>query len=1141
MKLILCAFLLAAGATVSAQEFRGTILGRVADTTGAVIPNVPVMVTNLSTNTSVQALSASSGNFTAPFLIPGMYRVSARKEGFKQFVRENIEVQVQDRIQIDIVLEPGVVTETVLVTAAPPLLEASSASIGGVVDQDKLISLPLNGRNPYLVARIMPGVMPTDNRAFARPFDNGATSNVSMGGNPRASNDVLLDGIPNVEATNTIAFVPSVEAVQEMRVQTNTFDAEFGRAAGGVINVTVKSGTNRFHGSLHEFWRNDILEANNFFNNRVGARKPRQRYNMFGATSGGPIYIPKLYDGRNRTFVFGSWESIRQADPTSLVATVPTLEQRAGDFSRTFDGRGRFLPVFDPFSTRSNPAQAGTFLREPFPNNRIPQARMDPVALNILKMYGAPNQPGLPLSSEDNFFWSGASPDDYDAFVTRLDHNFSDRQRLFFRISASRRPRLGDDDIFGTLATQSRFLNRFSRGAALDYVNTLGPRTLLNVRYGLVRYGNITEYRPGDFKLASLGFPAALASQVVEQQFPTINIPGIAGIGRSGKQEAINDVHTLQANMTRLGSRHNFKWGGDTRVYRDVGFTAGAASGSFTFDPGFTRGPNPVRDLVSGHGVASLLLGTPASGSIPKNVAPAFQNVYYAGFIQDDIRLAQRLTLNLGIRYEYETPRTERYNQMTRGFAYGTASPLQPAVPSLSLNGGLLFAGIAGQPRFQTEPQRGNFAPRFGLAWQLHPKLVLRTGYGVFFASTTDTGAGAAAAPGFSVSTPMVTSLDGVTPQDRLSNPFPQGLLNPIGSAQGLSTLLGQGVSFVDVARKRTYTQQYSFGFQYEPVANLLFEVTYVGNRGINLSNSGLQYNQITAESQRLDDALLVRVPNPFLGLIQIGTLAATTTTRGQLLRPYPHFTGVTMRDPTIGSAVYHSLQLKAERRFAQGLTLLVAYTNAKLIDDVGARQNHRDISSERGLSVIDRPQRLVVSGIYELPFGPGRKWTGGGNRVSRKLLEGWQLDWINTLQGGPSLAVTSAVNNTSSFGGGQRPNSTGRSAKLEGPINNRLDQYFDTTQFVDPPAFRFGNVGRTLPDVRGPGLINFDMSAIKNTRLSEQFRLQFRFEGFNVWNTPAFDIPGTSFGPGTFGRVRAVAHRANPARQFMLAMKLLW
>jgi hypothetical protein len=300
---------------LSAQEFRGTILGRVSDTTGAVIPNVPVIVTNLSTNGSVQALSASSGNYTAPLLIPGMYRVSARKEGFKQFVRENIEVQVQDRIQIDIVLEPGVVTETVLVTAAPPLLEASSASIGGVVDQDKLISLPLNGRNPYLVARIMPGVMPTDNRSFARPFDNGATSNVSMGGNPRASNDVLLDGIPNVEASNTIAFVPSVEAVQEMRVQTNTFDAEFGRAAGGVINVTVKSGTNRFHGSLHEFWRNDILEANNFFNNRVGERKPRQRYNMFGATSGGPVYIPKVYDGRNRTFVFGSWESIRQADP----------------------------------------------------------------------------------------------------------------------------------------------------------------------------------------------------------------------------------------------------------------------------------------------------------------------------------------------------------------------------------------------------------------------------------------------------------------------------------------------------------------------------------------------------------------------------------------------------------------------------------------------------------------------------------------------------------------------------------------------------------------------------------------------------------------------------------------------------------
>ncbi len=1136
---LLLLFLAIAG--LYGQEFRGTILGRVLDASGAVVPNVPVTITNTSTNVSVRATSTSNGNYTAPFLIPGTYRVSAQMQGFKSFVREGIEVQVQDRIQVDVLLEPGVVTETVQVRAESPLLETSTASVGEVVDQMKIINLPLNGRNPYLVARIVPGVQPTDERSFARPFDNGATSNISMGGNPNGSNDVLLDGIPNVDAGNTVAFIPSVEAVQEMKVQTNTFDAEFGRAAGGVVNVTVKSGTNSFRGSLHEFWRNDILEANNFFNNRAGQGKPIQRFHMFGANLGGPVYLPKLYDGRNRTFVFGSWESIRQSDPTSLVATVPTVAQRDGDFSQTYDGRGRFLPVFDPFSTRGVPDRPGNFVRDQFPGNRIPRSRMDPVALNILQYYGKPNQPGLPLSGEDNFFWSGSSPDDYDAFITRVDHTISDAQRLFVRLSISRRPRLGDDDIFETIATQSRFLDRLSRGAALDYVNTLSPSLLLNIRYGLVRYGNITEYRPKDFRLSSLGFPESLSRLVMQEIFPAISMSGVVGVGRSGMSESLDDVHTLQGSMTRIGARHNLKWGGDIRVYRDLGLSVGTASGSYSFNPAFTRGPDPVRDTVSGHSVASFLLGTPASGSIPTNVGPAFQNVYYALYLQDDVRLSPKLTFNLGLRWEYEAPRTERFNQMTRGFAFDTPSPLQGKVPGYTLWGGLTYAGAGGQPRGQTDPDRLNFAPRFGIAYQLAPKLVLRTGYGIFFAGTSDSGAGTAASPGFSVSTPMVSSLDGVTPQDRLSNPFPTGLLSPIGASQGLSTLLGQSVSFVDVERPVTYTQQYSFGLQYELARNLVVETTYVGNRGLRLLNSDLQLNQITDETRALKDALLVRVANPFVGHITTGSLASATTTRGQLLRPYPQYTGVSMRSPVIGSATYHAFQMKVEKRFARGISVLGSYTNAKLLDDIGSRQSHHNLKAERSISTINRPQRLVISGIYEFPVGPGRRYRGGDVAVIRKLIEGWQLDWITTFQGGRPLAVTSSVNNTNSFGGGQRPSSTGRSAELSGRITDRLDRYFDILQFVDTPAFEFGNLSRTLADVRGPGQSNFDVSLIKNTSIKESLRLQFRAEAFNLFNTPQFDIPGTSFGTGSFGRINAVAHRANPARQIMLAMKLLW
>jgi hypothetical protein len=1133
--------LLAAAGALAGQEFRGTILGRVLDSSGAVVPQVPITITHIQTNTSVKAVSASNGNYTVPFLIPGTYRVTAQMQGFKAFVRDNVEVEVQDRIQVDITLEPGVVTESVIVSTEAPLIEASTASLGEVVNQTQMVNLPLNGRNPYLVARIVPGVQPTDTRSFARPFDNGATSNISMGGNPSRSNDVLLDGIPNVDTTQQIAFVPSVEAVQEMKVQTNTFDAEFGRAAGGVVNVTVKSGTNSFHGSLHEFWRNNILEANDFFSNRAGEPRARQRFHMFGATAGGPLYIPKVYNGKNRTFIFGSWESVRQSDPTSAVTTVPTVRQREGDFSETYDGRGRFLPIYDPFSTRPDPDRPGNFIRTMFAGNIIPQNRMNPVALKILPMFGLPNQPGVPFSAEENFFWSDSSPDNYDAFIVRGDHNITDSQRLFVRLSASRRPRLGDDNLFQTLATESRFLNRISRGAALDYVNTLSPNLLLNLRYGLVRFGNITEIRPEDFQLASLGFPQQFASQVLEQSFPRIRITGIETIGRSGNQEALNDAHTFQGNMTRIAARHALKWGGDIRVYRDNGFNAGYASGDFAFTSAFTRGPDPVRDTNSGHPVASFLLGTPSSGSVDKNVAPAFQNVYYAVYLQDDFRVSQRLTINMGLRYDHESPRTERYNQMTRGFAYDAVNPLQQHVPGLNLRGGLRFAGVDGEPRGQTDPQYRGLAPRFGVAWHAHPRFVVRAGYGIFFAGTTNLGAGTAASPGFSVATPMVTSLDGVTPQDTLSNPFPGGLLEPIGASRGLLTLAGQNVSFVDIDRKVSYTQQYSFGIQFEPMRNLLIETAYSGNRGINLETGDINLNQLSEQDLLLQDALLQRVPNPFFGLIETGSLASATTTRGQLLRPYPHFANVTVRDPTRGSATYHSFQVKLERRFAQGFTFLAAYTNAKLLDDIGSPQNHRNLRAERSLSDINRPQRLVLSGVWEVPVGPGKRWSGGGNRFVGKLLEGWQMDWIAAFQGGQPLAITKSVNTTNSLGGGQRPNSTGRSAELSGAVTDRIDRYFDTDQFVDPPAFQFGNLSRTLPDVRGPGLNNIDLSVIKNTRIKEAMRLQFRAEAFNIANHPAFDLPGTSFGTGSFGRISAVANRANPARQIMLAMKLLW
>ncbi len=1124
------------GVVAYGQEFRGIILGSVTDVSGGAVPGAEVTAVNTATNVRLSATSTGDGTFTIPFVLPGEYQVTVQSPGFKAAIREGVEVRVQQRVRVDFKLEPGVVTESVTVVGEVPVLDTADASLGTVITQRQIADLPEAGRVSYLLARTAPGIVPTDARLFTRTFDNGAVSNISISGAPSKNNDVLLDGIPNAVGDNTVAFVPTTEAVEEIKLQVNTYDAEFGRAAGGALNVTVRSGTNEFHGSVLEFLRNDAFEANSFFNNRSGLPKPPQRFHQFGASAGGPVFIPKVYDGRNRTFVFGVWESIRQSDPNQILTTVPTLRERTGDFSQSYDASGRLLVIHDPFSTRPNPDVPGRFLRTPFPNNIIPQSVQDPVSRNIIGYYGEPNQPGAPFTAVENFAYSGSSPDNYDSLLLRFDHNITDLQRVFVRLSTSRRPR-SDDNLFGNIASDPGFSNRISRGVAVDYLNTLSSRMILNVRYGLTRYGDSTEWE--DFSVAELGMPSWLASAVDDAHFPNVSLSGYESLGSSGESLQRRNVHSFQANMTRIGSRHNLKWGFDHRVYQENLRSTGNASGTFSFNPAFTRGPDPVAGTNTGHSVASFLMGTPSGGSIDKNVHPAFSNRFYAGFLQSDLRVTRSFTLNLGIRYEYEGPRTERHDRMVRGFAYNTPSPLQ--IPDRQLFGGLQFAGVDGLSRYQWDPRRRNFAPRIGLAWQIHPRLVFRSGYGLFFAGGSSFGGGTGAATGFSATTAMVSSLDGVTPLNRLTDPFPDGLLAPIGASEGLRTLMGQSISFVDVGSRLPYTQQFSAGLQFEPVRSLLLEASYSGSRGTALSIGNVNLNQLTETDMQLGGMLQQSVPNPFYGMIDSGILSGQTTTVGQLLRPYPHFNSVSMRNPTIGNSTYHAALIKAERRFANGWTLTASYTVQKLIDDNGSPQNNYFIAGERAVSSLDRSQRLMLSGVYELPFGPGKPISGGSNVVARKLLEGWQLNGIATFMTGQTLAITSNVNTTGSLGGSQRPHSTGTSAALTGRTQERLDRYFDTSQFTAAPPFTFGNLSRRLPDVRGPGLQNWDVSLIKNTRLAERLRLQFRCEAFNIWNTPAFGNPGTSFGAGAFGRISDVAQRAQPARQLMLGMKLLW
>jgi carboxypeptidase family protein len=1133
--------LVSLGVSMYAQEFRGTVLGRVVDASNAVVPSAAITVTNTATNTSVNTQTGADGSYLVPFLIPGFYRVTAEAAGFKKAVREGIEVRVQDRLTVDLTLQVGATSESVEVTASAALLETSTATIGQVIENRQLVSMPLNGRSAYLLARLAPGVLPTDTRTFTRPFDNGAISNSSLSGNRGKANEVLLDGISNVGADNTITFTPSIDATQEFKVQTNTYDAEFGRSAGGVINVTVKSGANQVHGSLFEFFRNNALDANNFFNNRVGAQKAPLHYNQFGVSVGGPAYLPKVYNGKDRTFFFFNYEAIRQLDGRSYVGAVPMLKQRDGDFSATFAAPNQPIQIYDPFSTRADPARAGSYLRDPFPGNRIPTNRWDPVAKAALAYFPVPNAPGNALTGADNLFYSNGTPDGYDAVITRIDHQISNAQRIFGRFSWSQRPR-GDDNYFGNIA-DSNFTaaNRSSRGAALDYVNTLTPRWLLNLRWGFSRYADPTHNPSEGFDITTLGFPSAFRNQTVFRMYPRFEVSGLTNMGRDGGSNPTEDTQTFQASLTHIRGAHTLKLGGDFRVIRQNQFSAGYGSGRFAFSRAYTQGPDPLRATTTGgNALASFLLGTPSSGSVEKAVALSFQNLYGAAFAQDDIKVTRKLTLNVGLRWEHEGARTERYNRMTRGFAFGQPNPLQ--VPGLKLQGGLLYAGVGGQPRGQSDTYWNKFAPRFGFAYSLSSKTVLRGGYGVFWSGTTDIGAGTNAAPGFSATTNFVSSLDNITPLNVLRNPFPDPLLVPLGSSQGLATLVGQGVSFTDIARRIPYAEQYSFGIQHQLGAGTLIEAAYVGNRGIALANSNVELDQLPDSVLSMGSALLDQVTNPFYGIISSGALASRTVARGQLLRPYAQYSGVTVLSPTIGSSTYHSFQLKVEKRFSRGLSLLASYTNAKIIDDIGNPQNNNNLRAERSISTLDRPQRLVISEVWEIPIGKGRALGRSVPTIVDMVIGGWQMNCVAIFQRGQILGVTSSTNTTNSLGGRQRPNSTGKSAELSpASKDDMLSRYFDTSVFGQPAPFTFGNLARTLPDVRGPGTNNFDISVVKAFRIREGFKAQFRGEFFNAWNRTEFANPGTTQGTAQFGVISGISNSANPSRQVQLALKLIF
>ncbi|MCU1258752.1 MAG: Cna B-type protein [Bryobacterales bacterium] len=1129
------AFFLAASAW--GQAGSGTIRGVVTDSSAAVLPGAQVTVTNEATNIVQQTETNDQGVYVVPFLSPGQYTITGAKTGMQMVRHPGVTLRVADDISIALTLPIGTASTEITVEATTPLVSANSASLGQVIENRRIVELPLDGRDPISLAGLAPGVVPVPpntniHQGGAIPSINGAANFTS---------EVTIDGVPDTTPRNSsinsfLIYTPTVDAVAEFKVETNSLSAQYGRFNGGVINVVLKSGTNQIHGSVYEFLRNSVMDANYFFNNRSGIPLPALKRNQFGFTLGGPVVLPHLYNGHNKTFFFVDYEGYRESLASTGSFTVPTALQRQGDFSQTTTSAGQLIRIYDPQSTTT---VNGVVTRTAFAGNIIPTSRLDPVALALAKYYPLPNNTNL----TNNYLRSTAVRFTDDTGDARIDHQFSDKNRFFGRYSIQY-PFTGSPNNYGNIGTPDNPpLTQKRHAATLQDTYTLSPTLILEVNYGLVRqYGTRTAWSNG-FDITTLGFAQNFAAAQQVKAIPGITISGMSGIGNVSQNYSTQFNHTLTGSLTKIAGNHTIKGGIDFRTYFINQLQNTQAEGGLTFATTYTQGPNAFQaSALGGNGFASFLLGIPG-GSIAIQPAVAVKSSYVAGYVQDDWKVTPKLTLNLGLRYDVSIPRTERYNRFSV-FDPNAASPIAGQVPGFpNLKGALTFGSA--NSRQYADIDLNNFAPRIGFAYQITPATVVRAGYGIFYGLSPTDAAGPSVgfADGFTGSTTINTSLDGATPVVALSNPFPNGINYPAsGSQLSARTNLGQSISSLNIGQATPYMQNWNVSVQRSLGTSVLMQVAYAGNKGTRLPfNVALNANSLTTDQYQAGAVNNQLVANPFYGIITDTTsvLSNPTVTRGQLLKPYPQYINLNAINATEGSSIYHSLQASMEKRFSKGFTVLAAFTAAKLIDNttqaatgqtIGGVQDPTNLRAERSIDPQDVSRRLVISGVWELPIGRNRAFGGSMNRWADGVVGGWQLNGIASFSSGQPLVLTSI--------GVARPNVVGKPKDISGAVQNRLAQYFDITAYAVPVAFTYGNSSPTSPNLRAPGIANYDMSLFKGFALAEHIRAQLRFEAFNLFNRVQFAAPGTQTGSTSFGIISA---QQNTPRELQVALKIIF
>ena len=1125
---------------VLAQSFTATVRGTVTDESSASIAAAKVTVTDADRGTTFTTTADETGRYTVTNLPPGHYVLTVEAPGFKRFSSGRFPVTVQQQVTVNASMQVGEVTTTVEVQGSAALVNTTIANLGQVIENRYILQLPNIGRNSISLAYLTPGVVGSGGRRG----DN--STNFVANGSRNSTSDVLVDGVTvtTVEQNSGITdlkFSPSVDTVQEFKMQTNFFSAEYGQTGGAVVNMVTRSGTNNFHGTGYYFMRDAALNANDWFSNRAGRPLPSFHRDQYGGVFGGPVF-------RNRTFFFGAFEYTRQENPTSATITLPTALQRQGDFSQTFNASGQLMTVYDPFDTFIN--ASGAVERRPFAGNRIPIDRFDAVALKALAFLPPPNQPGAAFTNTSNWFGQGVSNSRGRQMTFKGDHNFNEKNRFSGRYSyapsGGTNPNLfGDGNPAYWTGGPSRTRTHSVVG---DYTRLLSGTTLFTFRYGWIYSDFHRDPLAGyGFDVTTLGLPANMRETATHQIFPRWAPEGFQEFGTEpywimDRQEG---VHHFSGSMTKISGGHNMKIGGETRRNQLDYNQPGNPSGRFNFGRGITCRLINSCPANEGNGLATMLLGWSTGSEYHIEPKTFSRSAYWGFYFQDDWKISRKLTLNLGLRYDFDVPRWELLNRYSY-WDLDAQSPIQ--APGSITKGVLRFVDDNRRSPFDSD--LNNWQPRIGFAYAASPKTAIRAGYGLFYQLSRATVFGRPGT-GFTINAPVPWTTDSnATLNRRLSNPFPDGIKQPPGRSEGDSTLVGFNVGTILPSNNRNPEyHSWNFSIQRELPMQSVLELNYTGSRGVHLFIPLTTLTPLPREfwmqggsNYMTRTQLQAAVPNPFFGQITDtrSQLSGPTVQRFRLLRPMPQYDGASVgqANPPRGNSSYHAMQVKWEKRFSHGFTALTHYTWSKMIDDAShadgnvswlggdtSIQNIWDLRQERSLSSHDVAHRAVITGMYEMPFGRGRRFGSNLNRVVDWFAGGWGFSGMLLMQSGIPLQVTQSGGNI--WDGTQRPNLIG-DPSTSGRIQDRINNYFNAAAFSQPPIDVPGSAPRNL-NYRGPGIKTLDAALLKNIATWENQRIEVRLEATNATNTPMFGDPARAFGATNFGQITGLRSGVGP------------